>query len=84
MNAVQLLDRILGPVADAFSPEVARRILDLRADDEMQARIDELATRSNNGELTDEERAEYKNYVGVVDLISVLQAKAQQVINVAQ
>ena len=28
MNAIQLLDRILDPVADAFSPEVARRILE--------------------------------------------------------
>ena len=84
MNAVQLLDRILDPVAQAFSPEVAHRIVELRADGDMQARIDELATKSNKGELTDEERAEYKNYVDVIDLISVLQAKAQQVIDVAK
>ena len=57
MNAVQLLDRILDPVTDAFTPEVARRIVALKADPEMQGRIDELATKSNDGSLTDDERA---------------------------
>jgi hypothetical protein len=84
MNAIQLLDRILDPVVDAFSPEVARRILALRGDDEMQARINELATKSNKGDLTDEELSEYKSYVDVIDLISVLQAKAQQALNATQ
>lgn len=84
MNAVQLLDRILDPVTDAFTPEVARRIVGLKADPEMQSRIDVLATKSNDGSLTDEERAEYKNYVDVIDLISVLQAKSQRVLNATQ
>ena len=84
MNAIQLLDRILAPVADAFSPALARRILPLRGDDEMQARMDELATKSNKGDLSDEELSEYKSYVDVIDLISVLQAKAQQALNATQ
>ena len=81
MNAMQLLDRILDPVADALTPEAARRIVGLKGDADMQARLDELATKSNHGELTDEEQAEYKSYVDLIDLISVLQAKAQQVLN---
>ena len=81
MNAIQLLDRILDPVADALSPEAAQRIVALRGDAEMQARIDELATKSNHGELTEDERAEYKSYVDLIDLISVLQAKAQQILD---
>ena len=81
MNAMQLLDRILDPVADALTPEAARRIVGLKGDADMQARLDELATKSNHGELTDEEQAEYKRYVDLIDLISVLQAKAQQVLN---
>ena len=84
MNAVQLLDRILDPVTDAFTPEVARRIVALKADPEMQSRIDVLATKSNEGSLTDDERAEYKNYVDVIDLSSVLQAKSQRVLNATQ
>jgi hypothetical protein len=84
MNAVHLLDRLLDPIAEAFSPEVARRIVDLRADSDMQCRLDELATRSTAGQLTAEERLEYEQYVDVVDLISVLQAKAQRVLDAAK
>jgi ribosome maturation protein Sdo1 len=84
MNAVQLLDRILDPITDAFTPEVAQRIVALKVDAEMQGRVDELAAKSNDGSLTDEEQAEYKNYVHVIDLISVLQAKSQRVLNSAQ
>ena len=84
MNAIQLFDRILDPVADAFTPEVARRMVDLKADPEMQARIDDLATKSTEGSLTEEEVAEYKSYVDVIDLISVLQAKSQRILNAAK
>jgi hypothetical protein len=84
MNSIQLFDRILDPVTDAFTPEVARRIVDLKADAEMQSRIDELATKSTAGSLTEEEVAEYKSYVHVIDLISVLQAKSQRLLNAAR
>jgi hypothetical protein len=84
MNAIQIFDRILDPVTDAFTPEVARRIVDLKADAEMQSRLGELAAKSNNGSLTDEEAAEYKSYVDVIDLISVLQAKSQRILNAAR
>ena len=84
VNAIQLFDRILDPVTDAFTPEVARRIVDLKADPEMQSRIDELATKSSDGSLTEEEVAEYKSFVDVIDLISVLQAKSQRVLNASR
>lgn len=81
MNAVHLLDRLLDPIAEAFSPEVARRFVELRADSELQRRLDELATKSTAGQLSEDERLEYEQYVDVIDLISVLQAKAQQVLD---
>lgn len=84
MNAIQLFDRILDPVTDAFTPEVARRIVELKADAEMQSRIDELATKSSDSSLTEEEVVEYKSFVDVIDLISVLQAKSQRVLNAAR
>lgn len=84
MNAIQLFDRILDPVTDAFTPEVARRIVELKADAEMQSRIDELATKSSDGSLTEEEVVEYKSFVDVIDLISVLQAKSQRILNAAR
>lgn len=47
----------------------------------MQARIEAFAVKSNRGKLTDGEKAEYKSYVDLIDLISIFQAKPQQVLN---
>jgi hypothetical protein len=71
------LDRFLEPLADCLSPEVAVKVADLRADAEMQSRIDYLADRANEGSLTDEEREEYSGYLHAIDVITVLQAKAR-------
>jgi hypothetical protein len=71
------LDRFLDPLADCLSPEVAVKVADLRADEEMQTRIDYLADRANEGLLTDDERDEYSGYLHAIDVITVLQAKAR-------
>jgi hypothetical protein len=71
------LDRFLDPLADCLSPEVAVKVVDLRADAEMQTRIDYLADRANDGLLTDDEREEYSGYLHAIDVITVLQAKAR-------
>ncbi len=60
--------------------EFARELSAMRATPEVQARIDELADKSNEGELTDPERAEYLAYVDAIDVISILQAKARSVL----
>ena len=70
-------DRLLDPVARCFTPEVAKRIADLRADPPTQARIDELAAKCREGLLTEAERREYGAYVEAIDLIGILQAKAR-------
>jgi len=71
------LDRLLEPLAGCLSPDVAAKVADLRADEAMQARIDYLADRSNEGLLTVEEREEYAGYLHAIDVIAVLQAKAR-------
>jgi hypothetical protein len=74
---VPLLDRIVDPVGRILTPKVARALVDLRADPEVQARIDELADKCNEGQLTPEEQAEYEAYVFAIDFIAILQAKAR-------
>jgi len=71
------LDRLLEPLADCLSLDVAAKIADLRADQGMQERIDYLAERSNEGLLTPAEFEEYEGYLHAVDVIAVLQAKAR-------
>lgn len=74
------LDRLLEPFADCFSPEVAAKVADLRADEVTQDRIDYLAERSNEGLLTAEERDEYAGYLHAIDIVAVLQAKARSLL----
>ena len=60
--------------------EFAEKLAALRATPEIQFRLDELAARCTEGELTSAERAEYDAYIDAVDVISILQAKARGVI----
>ena len=71
------LERLLEPLAECLSPEVAAKVADLRADDIMQQRIDYLAERSNEGTLSQEERDEYAGYLHAIDVIAILQVKAR-------
>ena len=75
--------KVLEPVMRGLPPEIARQFADLRAAPELQARIDELADRCNDGLLTEAERAEYAGYVEAIDLIAILQAEARAVTDVA-
>jgi hypothetical protein len=67
-------------VASALSPDVAERLLQLRADAETQARIDLLAEKCTEGELSDDERVEYETYVRTGDIIAHLQSKARSLL----
>jgi uncharacterized protein YnzC (UPF0291/DUF896 family) len=59
-------------------PEKAKAILRLGADPELQARIEELAGKSTEGQLTETERAEYAGYVRANKFIATLQRQARQ------
>ena len=72
------LDRLLEPLAAGFSSEMAKYISEFRADPEVQSRIQELADKANEGDLSDSERREYETYVDAGTLIAVLQAKARK------
>ncbi len=45
---------------------------------EVQARIDELADKCTEGELTPEERAEYDAYVEAIDVLSIVLARSRR------
>lgn len=80
MSKTAALSRFLDPVTSLLTPEVARRIVDFRADAKTQARLDELAEKSNEGSLSTDERTEYEGYVRAIDLITVLQLKARSLL----
>lgn len=78
MSTTSYLDRILEPVTDAMTPELARVLVGLKADENLQAEVDALRQKANEGTLTSSEEAAYKDFVEAVDVISVLQSKARR------
>lgn len=72
------LDRYLDPVTDALTPQVAQRILDLRPEAEVVARVQELGRKSNAGTLTDDESSEFRSLADAGTLIALLKAKARR------
>ena len=75
-----VLSQLLEPVGQMMPVQFARELAAMRATPDVQARIDELAEKCNEGELSEEERAEYEAYVEAIDVISILQAKARSVL----
>ncbi|MEX1094507.1 MAG: hypothetical protein WED34_00570 [Planctomycetales bacterium] len=78
MSAASYLDRFLDPVTEALTPEAARTIVGLRADDEAQARIEQLREKAESGTLTPDEAVEYREFVEAVDVLSIIQSKARK------
>jgi len=76
-----VIDRLLDPVGQCLTPEVARRIAGLKADDALQSRVDELADKANAGTLTENERSEYEQYVNFSQFVTLLQIKARNVLD---
>ena len=74
------LDALIGSLGDCLTSESARRLVALKADQKLQARVDYLAERCNEGLLTSEERAEYSDYVSFGTFVAILKSKARQLL----
>jgi len=73
-------DRATGPVLDLLRPDQARLIADFHADEPLQQRIEELARKSTEGELSDEELSEYEGYAQANRFLAVLRSKAKRLV----
>ena len=74
-------DRGVRPVMEIVLPERVDSIISFRADPELQARIEELARKSTEGELSEDERAEYLGYVRANKFVAILKRQAQHLAN---
>lgn len=75
---LRYLDRLLDPLTETLTPELAAALVALRADAEVEARVDELRRKANAGTLTPDEDAEYREFVEAMDIVSIMQAKARR------
>lgn len=73
-----MLDRLLEPITNAFTVDVARRIVEMRLPPELESRVELLRHKANTGTLSADEDREYKEFVEAVDVVSLLQAKARE------
>jgi hypothetical protein len=80
VQQISYLNRFLDPVTEMLPRDVLERIVNFRFDDVTRARAAELAEKANEGQLTDDERAEYSEYVETLDLIGIMQATARQIL----
>ena len=78
MTTTTYLDRFLEPMTEALTPEVARVIVSLRVDPETEAEVQRLRERANEGKLTIEEEAAYRDFVEAADVISIIHSKARR------
>ncbi len=76
--AATAFDRGVEPVREAMMPEQARRLLGFRPDPALRDRVDDLARRANEGELSPDEREEYEGYSRANKFVAILLAQARK------
>ena len=76
-QTTSILDRLLDPLCRCLDAESAKKVVEMRIDPVVQARVNVLAERANEGLLTPEERAEYEAYINFDDFLSILKLKSQ-------
>lgn len=75
-----ILDEMLEPLVEALTVDSARVLSQIQAKPAIQARVDQLAAKCNEGELTPSERDEYEEYVRIGNLLALIKAKAKRVL----
>ena len=73
-------ERVLAAVGQCLDRQSAEALLRLRADSEMQGRIEELADKCSEGRLSSDERDEYEALIRVGNFVAILQAKARRLL----
>jgi hypothetical protein len=74
---IAILSRLIAASSPDLSPAVAQAVLEMRFADSDQQRVDRLAAKSNQGDLSPEEAAEYDEYINAAELLTVWKAKAR-------
>ena len=61
-------------------PDKAEDVLSYRPDPALQERIEQLASKSTEDELSEDERAEYEGYVRANKFVAILQRQARRIL----
>lgn len=78
IRETSVLDRMIDPLIRCLDAESVKRVSELSVDPVVQARVNVLAERANEGLLTPEEQAEYLAYINADEFIEILKMKAKR------
>ena len=73
-------DRAVGPFLQLILPDKADAVLNFHPEPALQERIEELACKSTEDELNEQERSEYEGYVRANKFIAILQKQARHLL----
>jgi hypothetical protein len=78
------LAELLSSIGDCLTPETAARLINVRAPEKYQRRMENLAEKSTEGTLTPNEADEYRSLIAAGNFMAILQSKARQVASSAR
>jgi hypothetical protein len=73
-------DRVVDPIFRVLPNDQLRQLLSAGPDPKLESRVEELAGKCSQGELTAEERAEYEGYVQANRFVSLVKAQAKKIL----
>jgi hypothetical protein len=73
-------DRVTDPVFSLLSRDQVALLADYHSDESLQQRIEELAAKANEGELSEDELAEYEGYAHANRFVAILKVKAKRLL----
>ncbi len=77
VTEADILERVVAPVQQGLTPEVARSLLALRFDRAATKDIRQLLAKNNRGTITTGERDTLEKYLRVGQLLDLLHAQAR-------
>jgi hypothetical protein len=80
MAVISSLEQFLDASVGWLSPQAAMSMITWKPNPQLRARMEELGHRANEGLLTSAEQEEYEQFIDDEDVISLLQAKARQIV----
>ena len=78
MSIQSAFQRGVSPLLQLLLPGKEELVMAASADQALRQRIDQLASKSTEGQLSDDERAEYEGYVRANKFIAVLRREAKR------
>jgi hypothetical protein len=72
-----LADKMLDLAAECFDAPTLEALANLRLSPKLASRVNRLAAKANDGELTPRERSEYQAYIKTSELLGLIQLRAR-------